>query len=145
MRKPQVEHLWNDITLTLVSPRGAIMYHLISILFFLMTRTEPPRRRYPVIVSHIWTICAQWSSFLSLRVLTDRGSCKLPKSFCVIVCVSAVTHIRSTTQNVKYTPRGARGWGIDLSLACVIYEPSSSFRLRWPQKRNSHLLVTVTG
>ena len=75
---------------------------------------------------------------LSLRVLTDRGSCKSSESFCVMVSVSAVTHIRSTTQNVKYTPRGARGWGIDLSFACVIYEPSSPFRLHWPQKRNSH-------
>lgn len=35
------------------------MYHLISIMFFLMTRTVPVQRRYrtqkgPVIVSYIW-------------------------------------------------------------------------------------------
>lgn len=40
MRKPQVEHLRNDITLTSVPPQGSIMYHLISIMFILMSRTE---------------------------------------------------------------------------------------------------------
>lgn len=41
MRKPQVEHLQNDITLTSAPPQGSIMYHLISIMFILMSRTEP--------------------------------------------------------------------------------------------------------
>lgn len=41
MRKPQVEHLRNDITLTSDPPQGSIMYHLISIMFILMSRTEP--------------------------------------------------------------------------------------------------------
>lgn len=41
MRKPQVEHLQNDITLTSTPPQGSIMYHLISIMFILMSRTEP--------------------------------------------------------------------------------------------------------
>lgn len=47
MRKPQVEHLRNDITLTSVPPQGSIVYHLISIMFILMSRTEPLCRDLP--------------------------------------------------------------------------------------------------
>lgn len=40
MRKPQVEHFWNDTALTLALPQGTAMKHLISIMFILMTRIE---------------------------------------------------------------------------------------------------------
>lgn len=95
MRKPQVEQLWNDITLTLVSPEGVIMYHLISIMFFLMTRIEPRRWCYftqngSVIVWHIWTTTAHSDvNFMSPssnskgETPVSRQYVLLPKPFCV--------------------------------------------------------------
>lgn len=146
MRKPQVEHLWNDITLTLVSPEGAIMYHLISIMFFLMTRIEPVRWCYftSVVVSHIWTLTVHSGvNFMSPSCNSEEEtpvSCQY--GFLGNGSVSVLTHIKKKKQkqeihNTKCEIHTANEpeRGIDLSLVCVIYEPSSSFRLHWPQKK----------
>lgn len=154
MRKPQVEHLWNDITLTLVSPEGAIMYHLISIMFLLMT-IEPV----------CWCYCSYCITYLGYMTV-NRGvnfmspssnseeepavSCQCCQSFSVMSPRLYWPTYKKTedSHNTKCEIHSVSvpERGIDLSLGCVIYEPPpTSFRLHWPQKRNSHLLVTVTG
>lgn len=88
--KPQLEHLCNDITLTLV-PIG---YYQVPthFMFFLMTRIHSVRRCYftqngSVFVSHIWT---HSGVNLSSSSEEDLHPCKLSiccpiKPFCIIM------------------------------------------------------------
>ena len=162
MRKPQVEHLWNDITLTLVSPEGAIIYHLISILFFLMTRIQcqcihvTPLTVVQLLYHTLWLAANSGANFMSVRLQI------MTKSLLLLICspvkaclckgsVDVLTHIKKEKQkrkthntNWEINTVSEADKGIDLSLSCVIYEPSSCFRLHWPQKKKCSL-VTVTG
>lgn len=149
MRKPQVEHLWNDITLTLASPEGAIMYHLISIMFFLMTRIEPARWCYftqntSVIVSHVWTVTAH-------RGVNFKFSCRNLYVQCLHIRIDPykkkqkIHNTKCKIQNVKYTLWACQSEGSICHLPVWFMNLLPPFRLQWPQKRNSHLLVTVTG
>lgn len=69
-------------------------------------------------------VCLRSDSVLHVWCVHPRTKQKIPSSKCEV-----------HTDNVSQ-------WGIDVSLACVIYGPSYSFRLQWPPKRNSHMLVT---
>lgn len=75
----------------------------------------------------------------------DVTACWRPVNVCLrpdgvlhVWCVHSHAKQWEREVHTDNTPR----WGIDASPACVIYEPSDSFRLQWPPERNSRTLVT---
>lgn len=126
MRKPQVEHLWNYITLTAVPPEGAIVYHLIPIMFLLMNRI-----RASALMLLYWKLVQLlYHTFRPWQNTWQHTGEKIPQK---------TEDSLHKMWNTQCEGAGAKRRSVTL------LSDLRTFRLHWPQKRDSHMLVGVTG